>query len=62
VNSAADPVELYRPVGPAELALIRDANFRAFPPRLEGQLIFYPVLNRSYAQTIASDWNLRESG
>jgi hypothetical protein len=53
---------LYRPVGPKELALIRESGFRAFPPRLAWQSIFYPVLNEEYATRIARDWNVRDSG
>ena len=48
---------LFRPVGPRELALISESGFRAFPPRLPEQPIFYPVLNREYAEKIARDWN-----
>jgi 8-oxo-dGTP pyrophosphatase MutT (NUDIX family) len=55
-------ITLYRPVGPKELALIRESGFRAFPPRLPEQPIFYPVLNEAYAVQIARDWNVRESG
>lgn len=53
---------LYRPVGPTELRLIRESGWRAFPPRLPGQPIFYPVLNEDYAVQIARDWNVPESG
>jgi len=53
---------LYRPVGPAELELIAAAGFRAFPPRLPEQPIFYPVTNEAYARRIAREWNVRESG
>ena len=49
---------LYRPVGPAELALIEAAGWRAFPPRLPEQPIFYPVLNEEYARQIARQWNV----
>jgi hypothetical protein len=42
-------VTLWRPVGPEELALIRAADMRAFPPRLPEQPIFYPVLSEDYA-------------
>jgi hypothetical protein len=52
-----ETVVLYRPVGQAELDLIRAAGFRAFPPRLPGQPLFYPVLNEEYAVQIARDWN-----
>jgi hypothetical protein len=53
---------LWRPVGPAELALIEEAGFRAFPPRLPEQPIFYPVLTEAYAVQIARDWNVKASG
>jgi len=57
-----DTVTLFRPVGPKELALIRESGWREFPPRLPGQPIFYPVLNAEYATQIARDWNVRDSG
>jgi hypothetical protein len=53
-----DFVILWRPVGPAELELIRNAAMRAFPPRLPEQPIFYPVLSEEYAIKIARDWNV----
>lgn len=53
---------LYRPTGANELALIRAADFRAFPPRLPEQPIFYPVIEESYAVQIARDWNTRDGG
>lgn len=53
---------LYRPVGPEELALIESSNWSAFPPRLPGQPIFYPVTNEPYAIQIARDWNVKASG
>lgn len=53
---------LYRPVGSKELALIAASGFRAFPPRLPEQPIFYPVLNEEYARQIARDWNVSASG
>jgi hypothetical protein len=52
---------LYRPVGIKELELIAASGFRAFPPRLSGQPIFYPVLTREYAVSIARDWNTRDA-
>ena len=52
---------LYRPVGLAELELIAASGFTAFPPRLAGQPIFYPVLNMEYAIQIARDWNTKDS-
>ena len=56
-RSVSDTITLWRPVGPKELALIEAADWRAFPPRLPGQPIFYPVLNEGYATQIARDWN-----
>jgi hypothetical protein len=50
---------LFRPVGQAELDLIRANGFRAFPPRLPEQPYFYPVLNLEYATQIARDWNTK---
>ena len=55
-------VTLYRPTGEKELALIRESGWRAFPPRLPDQPIFYPVLNEEYATQIARDWNTKDGG
>jgi hypothetical protein len=52
---------LYRPVGANELRLIAESGYSAFPPRLIGQPIFYPVLNEEYATQIARDWNAKNS-
>ncbi len=54
-------VTLYRPVGEKELILITESNFKTFPPRLEQQPIFYPVLNEAYATQIASEWNTKDA-
>src|SRR5215471_1723110 len=59
---AEDSVTPWRPVGPAELALIRASGMRAFPPRLPEQPIFCPVLSEEYAIKIARDWNVTASG
>lgn len=48
---------LYRPVGERELELVAASGFRRFPPRLDWQPIFYPVLNQAYAEQIAREWN-----
>src|SRR3546814_5646235 len=59
----AEPtITLWRPVGLAEMALIRESGMRAFPPRLPEQPIFYPVTTEDYAIKIARDWNVRASG
>lgn len=55
-----ETVTLFRPVGKFELALIEEAEFKAFPPRLYFQPIFYPVLNREYAIQIANGWNTKD--
>lgn len=57
-----ETVTLWRPVGEAELRLIEVAGWRAFPPRLAEQPIFYPVLNEDYAIRIARDWNAPQGG
>lgn len=53
---------MYRPVGPEELELLRQAGLKRWPPRLPGQPIFYPVTNEQYAAEIAGHWNVRDSG
>jgi hypothetical protein len=60
--SVDDTLTLYRPVGPEELALIRESGFRRFPPRFPQQPIFYPVISEAYATRIARDWNVKASG
>ena len=57
-----ETTELWRPTGPAELELVRRSGWRAWPPRLPDQPIFYPVLNEDYAVKIARDWNVRFDG
>ncbi len=51
---------LFRPVGQKELDLIKESDYKRFPPRLFHQPIFYPVLNREYAIQIARDWNTKD--
>jgi hypothetical protein len=51
---------LYRPVGQRELEIIEASGFLAFPPRLDGQPIFYPVLTETYARHIAERWNTQD--
>ncbi|MFM8407612.1 MAG: hypothetical protein ACKN94_09865 [Pirellulaceae bacterium] len=48
---------LYRPIGEKELAKIAQSGFTEFPPRVQWQPIFYPVLTQDYADAIARDWN-----
>jgi len=54
-------MKLYRPVGLKEMELIAQSNYKAFPPRLVGQPIFYPVINFEYAAQIAKDWNTQDA-
>jgi hypothetical protein len=54
----ATTVTLFRPVNQAELDRIAAADWRAFPPRLPEQPIFYPVANEAYAVQIARDRNV----
>ena len=56
-----DTTLLYRPVGQKEFDLIAESGFRAFPPRLDWQPIFYPVLNEEYATFIAREWNTKDA-
>lgn len=48
---------LFRPTGIRELELVASLEWRAWPPRLPDQPIFYPVLSLEYARRIARDWN-----
>jgi hypothetical protein len=52
---------LFRPVGQTEMDLIVQSGYRAFPPRLPFQPIFYPVLQLEYAVQIARDWNTQDA-
>jgi hypothetical protein len=55
-------ITLYRPSGPAELALVEASGFKKWPPRLVDQPFFYPVTNERYAAEIARNWNVKDSG
>lgn len=58
----AGTTTLWRPTGPEELDLVRASGWKAWPPRLPDQPIFYPVLSEQYAIMIARDWNVPVSG
>lgn len=62
MTDSEQTVVLYRPVGPEELALLRQASFTRWPARLPEQPIFYPVTNERYAAEIAEKWNVKDSG
>lgn len=53
---------LYRPVNQKELDLIEQMGWKAFPPRLPEQPIFYPVMNEAYATQISKEWNVPAYG
>jgi len=55
-------VEMFRPVGPKELELLRQNGFTRWPPRLPEQPIFYPVTNQKYAAEISEKWNTMDYG
>ena len=57
-----ETITLWRPTGPKELKLVEEADWKAWPPRLPEQPIFYPVTTEEYAIKIARDWNVRASG
>jgi len=55
-------ITLYRPIGPGQLTAIIRAHWREFPPRLAHQPFFFPLLDKQYAQRVARQWNLSNSG
>jgi hypothetical protein len=62
VSSRQATTALWRPTGPKELELVRELDWRAWPPRLPEQPIFYPVPNEDYAVRVARDWNVKHDG
>ncbi|HVH13225.1 MAG TPA: hypothetical protein VM759_09245 [Longimicrobium sp.] len=61
MSNPPETTRLYRPVGRAELELIEQSGWTAFPPRLAHQPFFYPVANEAYAAQIARDWNTKDA-
>lgn len=61
-ETRVETTTLWCPVGPAELALVRDSGRRGWPSRLPGRLICHPVLNEDYAVRITREWNLPRDG
>ncbi len=59
---AKNTITLYRPVNQKELNLIEASGWKAFPPRLPEQPIFYPVMNEAYATQISKEWNVPAYG
>ena len=62
IEASLDTVTLWRPTGQEEIDLVAASEWRAWPPRLPEQPIFYPVLNRWYATKIAREWNVPHGG
>jgi hypothetical protein len=61
-EASAETVTLWRPAGQEEIDLVAASSWRAWPPRLPEQPIFYPVLNRWYATKITREWNVPHGG
>jgi hypothetical protein len=55
-------VTLYRPIDVREMALVKDADWRAFPPRSRGQPNLCPLPNQADAAQIARDWKVKAGG
>ena len=53
---------LFRPVNDKELDLIKQLDYKGFPPRFAHQPFFYPVMNEAYATQITKDWNVPTYG
>ncbi|TWH98757.1 hypothetical protein IP90_03284 [Luteimonas cucumeris] len=62
MTQSSETVEMFRPVGPQELELLRQNGFTRWPPRLPEQPIFYPVTNAKYAAEISERWNTTDFG
>ena len=62
MNSAAETVTLYRTIGMREMTLLRDAGWRAFPPRTRGQPSLCMLTDQSEARQIAREWMVPVGG
>lgn len=60
--AGCETTTLWRPTGPAELARVEESGWRRWPGRLPDQPIFYPVTSSEYAERIAREWNVPNSG
>lgn len=54
-------VVCFRPVGQKELDLVKESDYKKWPPRLPEQPIFYPVTNEEYAIELTK-WNVTDFG
>ncbi|RDH45504.1 hypothetical protein [Zooshikella ganghwensis] len=53
---------LYRPIGPEQLAHLKQRDFAAFPGEEMQQKFFYPLLHESFARRLALEWYLPQFG
>lgn len=56
-----ETITCYRPTGEIELQLVAKNDYKAWPPRLPEQPIFYPVTNERYAIEL-TQWNITDFG
>ncbi|MEL6301873.1 MAG: hypothetical protein AAFV47_02745 [Pseudomonadota bacterium] len=56
-----DTVTMFRPCGERELQLVKESGYKAWPPRLPEQPIFYPVTSLEYAEEV-NNWNVGQFG
>lgn len=61
-ETSSPATTLWRPCNDAELALVAESRWRRWPPRLDWQPIFYPVLNEEYATEIARGFQVPAFG
>ena len=61
-TTQAHTTTLWRPCNDAELALVVESGWRRWPPRLDWQPIFYPVLNQEYATELARGFQVPAFG
>ena len=59
--NSINTVTPYRPCNNEELELVKASGYKKWPPRLEGQPIFYPVTNEKYAREVNA-WNITDFG
>lgn len=57
-----DTVTLYRAIGPGQMQAILDRDCARFPARLPQQKFFFPLLTEAFANYIAQEWNVPNSG
>ena len=61
-SASSQTTTLWRPCNDAELSLVAESGWRRWPPRLDWQPIFYPVLNQEYATELARGFQVPAFG